>query len=49
MNTGETNYDYLNQFYAENHPGVTLEVTETVDAGGGLSFLVLKGYLKETP
>lgn len=49
MNTGETNYDYLNQFYAENHPGVTLEVTETVDAGGGLSFLVLKGYPKETP
>lgn len=49
MNTGETNYDYLKEFYAENYPGVTLKVTETVDAGGGLSFLILKGYPEETP
>lgn len=48
MDTEETGYDYLENFYSENYPGVQLKVVETVDAGNGISFLILKGYPKET-
>lgn len=49
MDTEETNYDYLENFYRENYPGVRLEVVETVDTGDGISFLILKGYSEKTP
>ena len=44
MNTEGIRYDYLEDFYAENYPGVTLEVTDTVDVSNDLQFLILKGY-----
>lgn len=46
MNTEETDYDYLEAFYAENYPGVSLEVVDTVDTSNGVQFLILKGYLR---
>ena len=49
MNTEETGYDYLEAFYAENHPDVHLEEVETVDAGGGISFIILNAVQEKTP
>ncbi len=49
MNTEETGYGYLEDFYAENYPGVSLEVTETVDAGNGLSFLIVNAVSEKAP
>lgn len=49
MDTEETNYEYLENFYAENYPGVRLRVVETVDTKNGISFLILKGYPEEAP
>lgn len=44
MNTEGISYDYLADFYAENYPGVTLEIADTVDVSNDLQFLILKGY-----
>lgn len=44
MNTEGISYDYLSDFYAENYPGVTLEIADTVDVSNDLQFLILKGY-----
>ncbi len=49
MDTDGTDYGYLEDFYAENYPSVSLRITETIDAGGGISFLILKGFPEETP
>jgi len=49
MNTEETGYGYLEAFYAENYPGISLEETETVNAGNGISFLILKAVSEKTP
>lgn len=49
MNTEETGYGYLEAFYAENYPDVRLEEVETVDAGGGISFVILNAVPKKTP
>lgn len=49
MDMEETNYDYLENFYTENYPGVHLRVVDTVETKNGISFLVLKGYPEETP
>ena len=43
MNTEGINYDYLTDFYAENYPGVSLKVVDTVDVSNDLQFLILKG------
>lgn len=43
MNTEGISYDYLADFYAENYPGVTLEIADTVDVSNDLQFLILKG------
>ncbi len=44
MNTEGTGYGYLQDFYSENYPGVTLKVVDTVDVSNELQFLILKGY-----
>ncbi len=44
MNTEGISYDYLADFYAENYPGVTLEIADTVNVSNDLQFLILKGY-----
>lgn len=44
MNTEGTSYEYLEDFYAENHPGVTLKIVETVDVANNLQFFIIKGY-----
>lgn len=44
MNTPVTGYEYLTNFYAENYPGISLEVIETVPVSGDLQFLILKAY-----
>lgn len=49
MNTEETGYDYLESFYAENYPGVHLEEIETVDAGDGISFVILNAVQEKAP
>lgn len=49
MNTEETGYGYLEAFYAENYPDVRLEEVETVDAGGGVSFVILNAVPENTP
>ncbi len=49
MNTEETGYDYLEAFYAENYPDVRLEEVETVDAGGGISFVILNAVPEKAP
>lgn len=43
MNTEGISYDYLADFYAENYPGVTLEIADTVNVSNDLQFLILKG------
>ncbi len=43
MNTEGISYDYLTDFYAENHPGVSFAVTDTVDVSNDLQFLILQG------
>lgn len=43
MNTEGISYDYLADYYAENYPGVTLEIADTVDVSNDLQFLILKG------
>lgn len=49
MNTEDTGYGYLEAFYAENYPDVRLEEVETVDAGGGVSFVILNAVPEKTP
>lgn len=49
MNTEETGYGYLEAFYAENYPDVRLEEVETVDAGGGVSFVILNAVPENAP
>lgn len=49
MDTEETDYEYLENFYAENYPGIHLKVVETVETKNGISFLLLKGYPEEIP
>ena len=44
MNTEGISYEYLEDFYAENHPGVTLEIVETVDVANDLQFFIIKGH-----
>lgn len=44
MDTPETGFEYLQDFYAENHPGVTLETVETVPTSNGISFLIVRGF-----
>ena len=44
MNTEGTGYGYLQDYYAENYPGVSLEIVETVDVSNGIQFFILKGY-----
>lgn len=43
MNTEGISYDYLTDYYAENYPGVSLEIADTVDVSNDLQFLILKG------
>ena len=47
MNTEGITYDYLEDFYRENYPGVSLKVTDTIDVSNELQFLILKGYRDE--
>ena len=49
MNSETTNYAYLEAFYAENYPGVQIEIVDTVETANGLSFSILKGVQKKTP
>lgn len=44
MNIENISYDYLEAFYAENHPGVSLHVMEMVDVSNGLQFLICKFF-----
>lgn len=44
MDTEGTGYDYLQDYYRENYPGVSLKIVDTVDVSCGLRFLILKGY-----
>lgn len=48
MDIEETSYCYLEAFYAENHPGVSLEIMDTVQTESGLSFLILKARSEKT-
>lgn len=47
MNTEDTGHAYLEDFYAENYPGVTLKIVDRVEVSNGLEFLILKGYKEE--
>lgn len=47
MNTEGISYDYLEDFYRENYPGVSLKVIDTIDVSNELQFLILKGYRDE--
>jgi len=47
MNTEGISYDYLTDFYAENYPGVSFVIADTVDVSNELQFLVLKGTLSQ--
>lgn len=49
MNSETTDYAYLEAFYAENYPGIRIEVVDTVETANGLSFSILKGIQKKTP
>ncbi len=44
MDTPETGYEYLQDFYAENYPGVSLETLDTVNTSNDITFFILKGY-----
>lgn len=46
MNTEGISYDYLADFYAENYPGVSLEIVDTVNVSNELQFLILQGCIK---
>lgn len=43
MDSENTSFDYLADFYAENHPGVLLEVVDTVSTSNDIKFLIIKG------
>ncbi len=47
MNTEGISFDYLEDFYRENYPDVSLKVADTVDVSNELQFLILKGYRDE--
>lgn len=36
-------YKYLEAFYAENYPGVSIEVVEEITVSGGITFQIVKG------
>lgn len=42
MNTEQTSYDYLNDYFNEKHPGTFLVVTDTFKCTSGVEFLILQ-------
>ncbi|MGN0411839.1 MAG: hypothetical protein ACI4FV_02285 [Lachnospiraceae bacterium] len=47
MKTEGTGYEYLSDFYAENYPGVTLEVVEEITVSNDITFQILHGSLAD--
>ena len=47
MKTEGTGYEYLSDFYAENYPGVTLEVVEEITVSNDITFQILQGSLSD--
>ena len=43
MKTEGTGYEYLSDFYAENYPGVTIEVVEEITVSNDITFQIVKG------
>lgn len=42
MNTEETSYNYLNDYFNEKHPSTTLVITDTFKCTSGVEFLILQ-------
>lgn len=46
MKAEPAGYEYLEKFYAENYPGVTLEVVDEVTVSGDITFQLVKGKME---